>query len=798
MKQQKGALVLGAYLFLASLFSSPVAAESNFNFNDALNSVDVFQNEENKNTGCEIISQKDQEPLDKQYIKKAKELKKDGKCEEALTYYKKALNYNPKNFQAYFELGSLLYSLSKFDDAIKHFDKAISLHPNFAPLYFNVSLCHMQKKDIDKTIEYLKKSIEVDPSYKKAYNQLGAILHKHKKDEEAVVYLKKAHENNPEAFDMILLLGRALRNLDRLEEAVPYFRKALEKRPESTVTLLELANTLNMLGNNMESLDLYQKALEINPEMITVKYNVAYTMKKMGYVQESLKMYKEVLKEKPDYAQAHFSMALAYLLLGDWEKGWEEYEYRWESYNENKRTFDQPLWDGSNPCGKRVLLCAEQGLGDTFQFIRYGKILKNMGATVIAQTQRPLSTVLKLCPYIDEVYARGEELPDFDCYAHMLSMPLLCKTRVDTVPSAIPYLHADPTLVQYWKDQLPKDTFNIGICWQGNKKYRTQALRHAVAAKSMHAKLFKPIADIPGVKLYCLQKVNGEEQIGEIDFDIHTFGEDFDNSHGRFMDTAAIIKNLDLVITVDTSICHLSAALGTPVWTMLPNPADWRWMLKTDKTPWYPNMKLFRQKEFGSWEAIIDSIVQELYNILNEIQEESEINLTSVPSSSSGQAFSYAEDTEDRPSFDIPPATPQDKPTSDSNKNIDKVDNDTVIEFYDMRGMLFEEVLDEIIILKIRYEQTKDAQLEQELETLEKKLREISSIYNTDSEKLDELTEKMYEINAQLLCIDKELSQMKNKSVLNKSFLELTKKAHHILNLKRYIKNEINLTVAPQ
>jgi len=774
MKQQKGALALGAHLFLASLFSSPILAEGNFNFNDALNSVDVFQNEENKNTGCEYINKKEEVPYDKECIKKAKELKKDGKCHEAVTYYQKALRYNPKSFQAHFELGSLLYSLSEFDDAIAHFHKAIDLHPNFAPLYFNISLCHMQKKDVDETIQYLKKAVQIDPSYKKAYNQLGAILHKHKRDDEAVIYLTKAYEDNPESFDIVLLLGRSLRNLDRLEQAIPYFRKALEKKPESNVTILELANTLNMLGQNAESLKLYQKALEINPNMVSVKYNIAYTMKKMGYVQESLKMYREVLAEKPDYAQAHFSMGLAYLLLGDWTKGWEEYEWRWESYNEKKTKFDQPIWDGSNPCGKRVLLCAEQGLGDTFQFIRYGKILKNMGATVIAQTQRPLTTLLKLCPYIDEVYGRGETLPDFDCYAHLLSMPLICKTRVDTVPNTIPYLCAKPELVQHWRDKLSKDTFNIGICWQGNQKYRTQALRHAVSAKSMHAKLFKPIADIPGVKLYCLQKVNGEEQLDEIDFEIHTFGEDFDKTHGRFMDTAAIIKNLDLVITVDTSICHLSAALGTPVWTMLPNPADWRWMLKTDKTPWYPNMKLFRQKEFGSWEALIEQIVLELYNVLNAVQEESEIVL----------------DEPHTQSFIAPPPTP-------SQKNTQFEDN-PAIEFYDMRGMLFEEILDEIIILKIRYEKTEDPELGEALEKLEKKLKEISVIYNTDSEKLDELTEKLYQVNTQLLCIDKEFAKINNKSVLNKSFLELAKRAQHIINVKTYLKNEINLAVTPQ
>jgi len=755
MKQKKGAALGACILLLATLFSFEIQTVNPSNF---------------ENFDANYI------PDDKRHIELAQKYNQEKQPKLAIKHYKKAIEINPQNFKGIFELANTLYINSRFDEAIEIFDKAENICPQYCQIYFNRSLCHMQKKDIEKTIGDLKKAIEVNPEYEKAHNQLGLLLHQNNRDYEAIKYLKKMLQKNPTSFQTTFLLAKSTRNIDNLQGAKQLFQKAYKMRPDSTILIIELANTLNMLNEVEAALALYKKALKNNPNQPNIQYNYAYTLKKMGRVEESLEIYQQVLKEKPDYAQAHFSLALAYLLLGNFKEGWKEYEWRWKAYKETKKSFDKPAWDGSDPAGQTILLCAEQGLGDTFQFIRYAKLLKERGATIIVQTQRPLTTILKLCNYIDVVVPRGKALPHFNCYVYLMSLPLLFKTTVDTIPDIVPYLHADPQLVQYWKEKLSKDNnFKIGICWQGNKGYRTQALKHAVAAKSMHARLFKPLAELPGVSLYCLQKMNGEEQLKEIDFKIHTFGPDFDKSHGRFMDTAAIIKNLDLIITVDTSICHFAAALGAPVWTILPLPADWRWMLHTDKTPWYSNMRLFRQKEINTWEQIIQQMVQELCSIL-DIPNPQQQNTPDILDISYGPTITNnIDNTTDNNS------TKKSQYLSISLKNIDH--------------MKFQEILDKIIILKIKYNETQDKAIEQELKKAELQLRNLSQIYSTSSEKLDELSEKLYDLNSQLINIDKQIAQIENKSVFNQDFIALAKQAHYIKNLKNYIKNEIEKIV---
>ncbi len=280
------------------------------------------------------------------------------------------------------------------------------------------------------------------------------------------------------------------------------------------------------------------------------------------------------------------------------------------------------MWDGSDLHGKVIYLRAEQGLGDTFQFIRFVKIAKEMGGTTIFAIQPPLMQYMKSCPYIDTLISTHDSPPDFDVYAGFVSCPMILKTTLDTVPTNIPYLHADENLVTHWREKLSHDTnFKIGICWQGNPNYSTHFLRMAVAAKSMPLSYFVPLFDIPGTSFYCLQIKTGTEQLQDLALDaqakLTVFDDDFDKTHGSFMDSAAVIKNMDLVITIDTSIGHFAAGLGTPTWVLIPEPPDWRWMLAGRDTPWYPNMILFRQPTPGDWQSPMDAIAAELMTLLD-------------------------------------------------------------------------------------------------------------------------------------------------------------------------------------
>lgn len=460
-----------------------------------------------------------------------------------------------------------------------------------------------------------------------SYVQQGIKLQESGKNHEAIESFNKALTADTNCFEAHYRLGSLHRHFDQFDQSIEHFRAAMNIQPTHTGAILELANTLNTVDRPEECLGLYKKALEINPRITAALYNLGYTLKKLGRVKEALEIYDLVLDRNSDYSLAHFSRALTYLALGDFERGWQEYEWRWKAYDEKPRSFKQPTWDGSPLQGKRLLIYEEQGLGDTLQFIRYAKLAKEQGAYVIFHSQKALKTLLsRCCSFLDKVVTHGDPLPEFDLQIPLMSMPLVFKTKVDTVPLEIPYITPDTELVREWKTKLAADpSFKIGICWQGNANYRTQFLRQAVAAKSMHLKHFAPLARIPGVKLYSLQKVFGTDQLKEIgdSLVVHDFGADFDESHGRFMDTAAVMKSLDLVVTVDTSIAHMAGSLGVPVWVPLPFPADWRWMLNRADTPWYPNMRLFRKTKSGDWLTVMNLIATEIEHIIaNESKPE--------------------------------------------------------------------------------------------------------------------------------------------------------------------------------
>jgi hypothetical protein len=384
---------------------------------------------------------------------------------------------------------------------------------------------------------------------------------------------------------------------------------------------MDLANTLNMLNYNEESLNLYEQIVEQHPNTASALYNFGFTLKKMGHLERAMTVYHQVLAKNPNHAPTHFSLSSIYLTLGDFERGWPAYEWRWKAYNETPKTFAKPTWSGQDLTDQILFVHAEQGLGDTIQFVRYLKLLKKKYPTVciILQSQDPLITLLSHQPYIDRVISRRESPRHFDYHIALMSLPYALQTRLETIPCDIPYIELPQQLVDVWQTKLAADTnFKVGICWQGNARYSTQALRRAVAFKSVQLNQFAPLFTIPGVSIYSLQRIDGTEQIADCPFKnrLITFDAPFDQQHGRFMDTAAVMKQLDLVISVDTGICHLAGAFNIPTWILLPEPADWRWLLDRVDSPWYPSVRLFRQTKAQDWDSVIQKITYELAYIV--------------------------------------------------------------------------------------------------------------------------------------------------------------------------------------
>lgn len=526
------------------------------------------------------------------------------------------------DYQTLFNQANEAFHRGAREEAIKLYKQLTLEQPNIPQAFFNLGISYKQEERFAEAIDAFKRAINLDPNYTKAFHHLGEALQKQGLIDQAEEMFLKAHELDPTYFDVIPPLAYLLRDKEDFEAAIIYFHKAVTLRPQDIQMILELANTLNTYNRTEEALEWYFKLLDRLPNNASVLYNIAYTLKKMNRLHEAINFYHRALEANPNNSEAHFSYGLALLVTGDsnadnWAQGWEEYEWRWKRHDrQTMRQYMQPLWDGSDLTDKILFIWAEQGLGDTFEFIRYAKVAKDMGAKkVIVAVQKPLLDIMRLCPYIDQVIWTQEQPPYFDYHVPMLSMPFYTKVTLDSVPDEVPYLFADEALIEEWREILEPDTnFKIGICWQGNPNYSTQFLRMAVAAKSMAVEKFLPIMNLPNVSVYSLQKTTGTDQLSGLpdNAPLIVFGDDFDQSKGRFMDTAAVIKNLDLVISIDTSICHLAAGLGVPTWNLLPNPPDWRWMLHCDTTPWYHNMRLFRQPTPGDWDSVISKVVTEL------------------------------------------------------------------------------------------------------------------------------------------------------------------------------------------
>jgi hypothetical protein len=320
------------------------------------------------------------------------------------------------------------------------------------------------------------------------------------------------------------------------------------------------------------------------------------------------------LRIKPDFAVAHLNRAVGWLRMGRFETGWHEFEWRRLCEDYRVTPLPAPLWDGTPMPDRCLLLHSEQGLGDTIQFIRYAPLVKQRCGSVILQCQAGLKPLLSRCPGVDRLIVRGESLPEYHVQAPLMSVPEILGTTLETVPAEVPYLFADAALTETWRQRLADYSgFKVGIGWQGNRKYHGDNLR------SIPLRNFSPLGRVPHLRLFSLQKGAGAEQIPDLATECHVvdFGPDFDAKGGTFMDTAAVMRNLDLVITSDTAAAHLAGALGVPVWVALGFSCDWRWLEDRENSPWYPTMRLFRQARLGDWEELFARIAAELAAVVS-------------------------------------------------------------------------------------------------------------------------------------------------------------------------------------
>jgi tetratricopeptide (TPR) repeat protein len=564
--------------------------------------------------------------------------------EEALGHYRQAITFQPNHLDARNNLGNLLKNQGRPEEAIACYQEVLRQKPDFAEVHANLGIALGAQHNWDAAIACYRHAISLKPTYPDVHNSLGIALMELERLEEAEASCRQSLRLNPSFAEAHNSLGNILERQGKHDEAVNCFREAIRLKPKLAEALNNMGNSLKRLGRFDEAVGCYQEAVRINPTYAEAYSNMGNVRVQQSLFDEAQKSYDQALRLDAGHIDTHFNQSLLWLQLGKWEEGWREYAWRWKTKSFPRYGFSQPLWDGSPaPVGGRtLLLIAEQGLGDAIQFVRFAPLVTRRGDRVVLQCHPPLLRLLAKMPGIDQFIPAGSPLPAFDCYAPLLSLPAIFGTTTSSVLQQEPYLDADIALVERWRGELSgvrcpvsgvqqsaSDTglrtpdsgraFRVGIAWQGNPIFRIDKQR------SIPLTRFARFAEIEGVQLISLQKGPGSEQLLSStpdtghrtpDTSVLDLGSRLDEESGPFMDTAAIMKNLDLVITSDTAIPHLAGALGVPVWVALPWVPDWRWLLQREDCPWYPSMRLFRQSRYGHWDDVFERIAEELRKVV--------------------------------------------------------------------------------------------------------------------------------------------------------------------------------------
>jgi tetratricopeptide (TPR) repeat protein len=520
------------------------------------------------------------------------------KFDLAVELYTRLIKLNPKLPKAYLNRGFALKALGKIDLAIQNYDRAIALAPDDAQAHYNRANALAQAGKLDEAVKGYRNSISLNAAYAEAYANLGNALLEQGETKDAISNFNRAIDIDPRHGQALYGRAKALHKISRHEEALADFDRAIALNKTYFQALNDKGLVLHDLERYDQALESYDKAISFNSGYVEAYHNRAITHTELNLLDEAMADYDKALTLDPNYTLASWNRANLLLLLGRFEQGLQQYENRnsLKIFHEF-RSYKEPVWsEGIGLSGKVLLICHELYLGDMIQFCRYAKLAEARGAKVIISAQDCLRELLQgLGPAI-EVMPDKLQPGHFDYHISLMSLPLAFNTVLETVPQQVPYLQADDARVERWTKRIGDRGFKIGICWQGSKLSTDKK-------RSFPLSELYNISQLPNVRLISLQKSDGLEQLAQLPAGmmVESLGDDFDSGGQAFLDTAAVMKNLDLVITCDTAIAHLAGALAIPTWVVLKQVPDWRWLLARSDSPWYPTMRIFRQTERGVW-----------------------------------------------------------------------------------------------------------------------------------------------------------------------------------------------------
>jgi len=462
---------------------------------------------------------------------------------------------------------------------------------------------HQTGRVVDAEAGY-RKLLQKAPDLPVVHNNLGLVLQAQKRMDEALTHLHRAIELDANYVDAHSNLGNALRHAGQYDEAVASFEHALTLNPNFIQALGNLGNTYLDMGRLEDSEDAYRRALKVIPEQPDLFYSLGRVLYEQARWDDAEAAFRKTLSINNGYPLAHWNLSHVMLLQGRFREAWLEYEWRWHcpGFTTKVPKFDRPQWDGKDIQGKTILVFAEQGFGDTIQFVRYLPLIAAAGGTVIFLCQPELQRLMAGVDGIAHLVSDWTDLPPFDLQCPLMTLPMVMESRTEAdLPSTVPYITAPAGGTDPVGDD---DAFKIGLVWAGRESHLAEAQR------SLDVSALEPLLDVSGCHFYALQA-------GERGAELAAAGlagkvSDLGAGLSDFADTASIIQSLDLVIGVDTAVVHLAGALNKPVWTMLPRIPDWRWMLDREDSPWYASMRLFRQSERGDWVGVVHDVAAAL------------------------------------------------------------------------------------------------------------------------------------------------------------------------------------------
>ncbi|HEY7087346.1 MAG TPA: tetratricopeptide repeat protein [Tepidisphaeraceae bacterium] len=529
-----------------------------------------------------------------------------GHADAAIACYRRVVELKPDFPDAHGNLGQLLIDVDRVDEAVRHCLRATQLAPQRAEYHVRLCLARQRQGDPHGAVLAGRRAVELAPQMPEAWSNLAVSLASVKKIDEAMEAANRALAMAPDRPEALVNLGFVHQRAERPAEAEAAFRKAIEVGPNYSVAHRNLAALLDGENRIEESAASLERALALQPRDIEGWNNLSTLRRKNRDIAGALAAANKALELGPGHPGAHGNIGLALLAMGDYEKGFPEYEWRWrcDNFTTAPRDFDKPMWDGTDPAGRTIFVHAEQGYGDTIQFVRYVPMLAAQGAKVILEATVPLRALLSSVKGVSKIVVAGVRPPEFDLHIPLLSLPKIFKTTLQTVPAEVPYLFPDPARLEKWKPKTaaPAGHVKVGLVWAGNVK--------PDANRTCPFEMLAALATVPEVAFFSLQK--GDDAKDALNPPAGMNLVSLSDNLQDFADTAAAMTHMDLILTIDTAAAHLAGALGRPTWALLPWACDWRWLDDREDSPWYPTMRLIRQPKRGDWPSVIARVAADL------------------------------------------------------------------------------------------------------------------------------------------------------------------------------------------